>query len=103
MPSPPVLHGVSNVNNMESDSLSGWIARNLSNAGAGTPLAVHYNSFRLRALPVMLIIAAIVLAGMWFQKERLELVTLADRVAYPLMVLACLGGRSAEIPARQPT
>ncbi len=77
---------------MEHYSLDEWLVRNLTKHNAITSMATHYNSFRLRVLPVMLLTAAVVLAGMWYQEARLGLITMTDRVAYPLMLLVCVGG-----------
>jgi diguanylate cyclase (GGDEF)-like protein len=49
-------------------------------------------NFRLKVLPVILAISAVVIAVMWYQEEHLGLISMADRIGYPVLLLVTGAG-----------
>lgn len=72
-------------------SADAWLRRNLSSEDAAygaSLLASPSTNFILRLLPAMLAIGAVVVAAMWYQEARLNLIGTADRIGYPLLLAA---------------
>ncbi len=66
-----------------------WLERNLRDgevSGVANMLQSPAYSFLLRLLPAFLVIAALVVAAMWYQEGRLGVLTPADRIGYPLLL-----------------
>jgi len=83
------------MNDRISSSVDAWLARNQ----ASNDTAQHkrqpgpvINHFRLQLLPILLAISAVVVAAMWYQEERLQLINRIDHIGYPiLLVVITLG------------
>lgn len=71
-------------------STDAWLLLNLNSTDAAYGASLQgspSSSFRLRILPLLLTIAAVVVAAMWYQEERLQLMSIADRIGYPVLLL----------------
>ena len=73
-----------------SHSAEAWLSRNLvgpTPAQGTSPADVLNRCFRLSVLPVVLAISAVLVAVMWYREEQLGLITWADRIGYPLLLM----------------
>lgn len=76
-----------------ANNIEAWLLGNLgkqeSIASLGSPTIGNHvpaDSYRLHVLRLMLAIAAVASAAMWYQEESLKLIGVVDRIGYPLML-----------------
>lgn len=70
-------------------STEAWLLLNMSNKDTAqdSPLfSSPGNSIRLRILPMLLAISAVVVSAMWYEEQNLGLMNIADYIGYPILL-----------------